>query len=144
VQALRMTGGAEPVAAAFWLLEAPDSRSVQSRREPDGTGLGIFDATGAPEVNKWPVAAYEDRAFAEEARHVTSTTFIAHIRYPSTGAVETKNTYPRRNERGNVTGVRVETTANFVTLRIMRSQLERALSISLGIASATARFRRRT
>ena len=41
-----MTGGGEPVAASFWLLEAPDSLSVQSRREPDGTGLGVFDADG--------------------------------------------------------------------------------------------------
>jgi predicted glutamine amidotransferase len=89
-----MSGGQEPVTASFWLLEAPDSLSVQSRREPDGTGLGIFDATGGPEVNKWPIAAYQDRAFAEEARHVTSPTFIAHIRYASTGAVEMKNTHP--------------------------------------------------
>lgn len=89
-----MTGGAEPVAASFWLLEAPDSLSVQSRREPDGTGLGVFDPDGSPRVDKWPIAAFEDRAFAEEARHVTSTTFLAHIRYASTGAVEAKNTHP--------------------------------------------------
>lgn len=89
-----MTGGAEPVAASFWLLEAPDSLSVQSRREPDGTGLGVFDPDGTPRVDKWPIAAFEDRAFAEEARHVTSTTFLAHIRYASTGAVEVKNTHP--------------------------------------------------
>ena len=89
-----MTGGSEPVAASFWLLEAPDSLSVQSRREPDGTGLGVFDPDGTPRVDKWPIAAYEDRAFAEEARHVTSTTFLAHIRYASTGAVELTNTHP--------------------------------------------------
>lgn len=89
-----MTGGAEPVAASFWLLEAPDSLSVQSRREPDGTGLGVFEPDGAPRVERWPIAAYEDRAFAEEARQVTSTTFLAHIRYASTGAVEVKNTHP--------------------------------------------------
>jgi predicted glutamine amidotransferase len=89
-----MTGGSEPVAASFWLLEAPDSLSVQSRREPDGTGLGVFDPNGTPRVDKWPIAAYEDRAFAEEARHVTSTTFLAHIRYASTGAVELTNTHP--------------------------------------------------
>jgi len=89
-----MTGGSEPVSASFWLLEAPDSLSVQSRREPDGTGLGTFDASGSPDVQKWPIAAYEDRAFAEEARHVSSTTFVAHIRYASTGEVEKKNTHP--------------------------------------------------
>ncbi len=89
-----MTGGAEPLAATFWLLEAPDSLSVQSRREPDGTGLGVFDASGQPVVHKWPIAAYEDREFAEEARHVTSATFVAHIRFASTGAVELANTHP--------------------------------------------------
>ena len=89
-----MTGGEEPVAATFWLLEAPDSLSVQSRREPDGTGLGLFDETGAPVVHKWPIAAYEDREFAEEARDVTSTTFVAHIRFASTGAVAVANTHP--------------------------------------------------
>ena len=89
-----MTGGRNAIAATFWLLEAPDSLSVQSRREPDGTGLGVFDANGCPEVHKWPIAAYEDRAFAEEARHVASTTFVAHIRFASTGAVELKNTHP--------------------------------------------------
>lgn len=89
-----MTGGAEPLAASFWLLEAPDSLSVQSRRDPDGTGLGVFDPAQRPVVHKWPIAAYEDREFAEEARHVTSTTFVAHIRFASTGAVELANTHP--------------------------------------------------
>ena len=43
-----MSGGRERVHATFWLLEAPDSLSQQSRREPDGTGLGFYDAGGAP------------------------------------------------------------------------------------------------
>lgn len=89
-----MTGGAEPVRATVWLLEAPDSLAVQSRREPDGTGLGIFDRQGRPVVHKLPIAAYEDEEFAREAREVESTTFIAHIRYASTGGVEAKNTHP--------------------------------------------------
>ena len=89
-----MTGGEEAVSASFWLLEAPESLSVQSRREPDGSGLGVFGADGEPVVHKRPIAAYEDRGFAEEARDVTSTTFIAHIRYASTGAAELQNTHP--------------------------------------------------
>ncbi len=28
------------VTATFWLLDAPDSLAAQSRREPDGVGLG--------------------------------------------------------------------------------------------------------
>ena len=31
------------VTATFWLIDAPDSLAVQSRREPDGVGLGLFE-----------------------------------------------------------------------------------------------------
>lgn len=89
-----MTGGAEPVSATFWLLEAPDSLATQSHRDPDGTGLGAFLPDGAPYLAKQPLAAYADRAFAHEARSVRSRTFIAHIRYASTGAVALQNTHP--------------------------------------------------
>ena len=89
-----MSGGREPVTATFWLLEAPDSLAQQSRREPDGTGLGYFDRAGHPVVEKQPLAAYEDEQFACEAREVCSSTFIAHIRYASTGAVAPQNTHP--------------------------------------------------
>ena len=89
-----MSGGREPVRATFWLLEAPDSLSQQSRREPDGTGLGTFDPHGKPIVSKQPLAAYEDQQFAQEAREVSSRTFVAHVRYASTGAVTAKNTHP--------------------------------------------------
>jgi len=88
-----MCGGREPVQATFWLLEAPDSLAQQSRREPDGTGLGWFEGR-RPVVAKQALAAYEDQAFAREAREVTSRTFIAHVRYASTGAVSTENTHP--------------------------------------------------
>jgi predicted glutamine amidotransferase len=89
-----MSGGRERVAATFWLLEAPDSLAQQSRHEPDGTGLGTYDEHGHPVVSKRPLAAYEDRQFAQEAREVTSRTFIAHVRYASTGAVSPENTHP--------------------------------------------------
>jgi predicted glutamine amidotransferase len=89
-----MSGGREPVRATFWLLEAPDSLAQQSRREPDGTGLGVFDRGGRPEVLKQPLAAYEDQQFAQEAREVSSRTFVAHVRYASTGAVKPENTHP--------------------------------------------------
>jgi glutamine amidotransferase len=96
-----MSGGNEPVQATFWLLEAPDSLAQQSRREPDGTGLGAFTANGRPEVFKQPLAAYEDQAFAREARSVTSRTFVAHVRYASTGAVALANTHPFE-QRGRI------------------------------------------
>jgi predicted glutamine amidotransferase len=80
--------------ATFWLLDAEDGLAEQSRREPDGTGLGAFAASGTPIVSKQPVAAYEDATFAREARTLVSTTFIAHIRFASTGAVARANTHP--------------------------------------------------
>jgi glutamine amidotransferase len=72
-----MSGGDERVKATFWLLEAPDSLAQQSRREPDGTGLGYYTEHGKPVVDKRPIAAYEDQQFAREAREVASDTFIA-------------------------------------------------------------------
>ena len=89
-----MHGGDEPVEATFWLLQAPDSLSEQSRREPDGTGLGWFDSDGRPHLSKQALAAHDDRTFAREAQHVRSRTFVAHVRYATTGALEKKNTHP--------------------------------------------------
>lgn len=89
-----MSAGRERARATFWLLQAPDSLRAQSHREPDGTGLGWFDEHGAPQVRKQPLAAYEDRAFAREAHEVSSRTFLAHIRFASTGALELRNTHP--------------------------------------------------
>lgn len=86
--------GPGPVRATFWLLDAPDSLSAQSRREPDGAGIGTFDANGRAHVAKQPLAAWEDHAFAREARVLKSTTFLAHVRYASTGAHTMVNTHP--------------------------------------------------
>jgi glutamine amidotransferase len=82
------------VPATFWLLEAPDSLAAQSRRNPDGTGLGVFDADGAPVVRKQPIAAWQDLDFATEAREMTGTTFIAHVRYATNGPAADVNTHP--------------------------------------------------
>jgi glutamine amidotransferase len=89
-----MSAGSEPARATFWLLDAPDSLSTQSHREPDGTGLGWFDEQGHPHVSKQALAAYGDRRFAREAREVSSRTFVAHVRFASTGALERRNTHP--------------------------------------------------
>jgi len=89
-----MSGGHERMRATFWLLEASDSLAQQSRREPDGTGIGWFDADGRAHVAKQPLAAYEDQRFAREARELESTAFVAHIRYATTGAIEARNTHP--------------------------------------------------
>lgn len=82
------------VHATFWLLDAPDSLSRQSRRDPDGVGLGTFAVDGSPLVEKQPIAAYEDPRFAREARERESATFVAHVRYASTGGLDLRNTHP--------------------------------------------------
>jgi predicted glutamine amidotransferase len=89
-----MSAGRTPTRATFWLLDAPDSLATQSHREPDGTGLGWFDADGAFHVSKQPIAAYGDAEFGREAREVRSNTFLAHIRFASTGPLNLLNTHP--------------------------------------------------
>src|SRR5262249_6774146 len=74
--------------------DAVDSLAVQSRREPDGVGLGIFDNNSRPQIHKAPDAAYLDAEFAAEARELYAATFIAHIRYASTGGLTPANTHP--------------------------------------------------
>ena len=66
----------------------------QSHRNPDGTGLGIFDAEGRPVVHKAPISAFTDTSFASEARKERSRTFLAHVRFASTGAKTLANTHP--------------------------------------------------
>jgi predicted glutamine amidotransferase len=86
--------GTDVCTATFWLLDAPDSLSEQSRRNPDGTGLGVFDAHGRPQLHKEPIAAWQDADFATEAHQMTGTTFIAHVRYATTGSLDVRNTHP--------------------------------------------------
>ena len=89
-----MSGGRRPVRATFWLLDAPDSLDLQSRANPDGTGLGIFDADGRPQLLRQPLAADDDLDFAREARELESTTWVGHVRHASQGAVALRNTHP--------------------------------------------------
>ncbi|GAA0439196.1 class II glutamine amidotransferase [Acrocarpospora corrugata] len=93
-----MSGAPCRTRATFWLLDAPDSLYAQSYREPDGAGLGYYDADGTPMIYKAPIAAYEDRKFATAARDAESTTFIAHVRYASTGGLADRNTHPFEQE----------------------------------------------
>ncbi len=90
--------GDAAVRATFWLLDAPDSLSAQSHRNPDGTGIGVFDARGRPTVDKQPMAAWDDATFASAARKLTGTTFVAHVRHASTGALTPANTHPFEQE----------------------------------------------
>src|SRR3954452_21984110 len=93
-----MTGGRRRMRATFWLLEAPDSLAKQSRLNPDGYGIGTFKDDDSADVDKRPAAAYEDELFAREAREEESRTFVAHVRYASTGGLTLENTHPFEQE----------------------------------------------
>jgi glutamine amidotransferase len=89
-----MSAGRARVSATFWLLESPDSLRRQSHANPDGTGLGTFGERGRPVVEKQPLAAWHDPAFASEARERRSSTFVAHVRHSSGSAPSPENTHP--------------------------------------------------
>jgi glutamine amidotransferase len=89
-----LTAGTARVRATFWLLDAPDSLEVQSRRNVDGSGIGFFDAAGAPVLDKQPEPAFRDEEFIHEAKNAESATFVAHVRWATAGGREVRNTHP--------------------------------------------------
>src|SRR5690348_16911386 len=91
---LGLTAGREPVSASFWLLDAPDSLEVQSRRNVDGSGIGFFDAAGAPVLDKQPEPAFASKEFRREAKQARSATFVAHVRWATAGGRTVQNTHP--------------------------------------------------
>jgi predicted glutamine amidotransferase len=89
-----MTSGTTPVGATFWLVDAPDSLSVQSRRNVDGSGIGYFDQAGQSILDKQPEPAFSDEEFIREAKQAVSTTFVAHVRWATAGGRTVRNTHP--------------------------------------------------
>jgi glutamine amidotransferase len=89
-----MSGGTREVQATFWLLDAPASLLLQSQSQPDGVGLGTFDADGTPVVYRKPVAALRSETFIAGARAVRSRTFLSHIRHATEAAPSLENTHP--------------------------------------------------
>jgi predicted glutamine amidotransferase len=89
-----LTAGREPVAATFWLLDAPDSLEAQSRRNADGCGIGFFDSAGAAVLDKQPEPAFRDPEFVREAKQAESVTFVAHVRWATAGGRTLHNTHP--------------------------------------------------
>jgi glutamine amidotransferase len=83
-----------PVGATFWLLDAPDSLSAQSRRNVDGSGIGYFDQAGQSILDKQPEPAFSDEEFIREAKQAVSTTFVAHVRWATAGGRTVRNTHP--------------------------------------------------
>lgn len=86
--------GLAQVHASYWLLSAPDSICAQSRRNPDGTGIGWFDTDGSPHVEKQPIAAHSDQAFRRDAYQVSATTLVTHVRAATTGSDSVANCHP--------------------------------------------------
>jgi predicted glutamine amidotransferase len=85
-----LTAAPRRVHASFWLLETADAR----RRIPDGVGLGYFAPVVGPVLDKEPLPVHQDPAFTRAAKHVSSVTFVSHIRYATAGARTTENTQP--------------------------------------------------
>jgi predicted glutamine amidotransferase len=89
-----MSGGDHDVQATFWLLDAPTSLLALSETQPDGVGLGTFNADGTPWVYRKPVAANRSQTFIADAHEVRSRTFLAHIRHATAGQPSRENTHP--------------------------------------------------
>ena len=89
-----LTAGGVRVHATYWLLDAPDSMETESRRNVDGAGLGWFDADGSPVLDKAPEPAYRDPDFVRDAVDAESETFVAHVRWATTGIRRVENTHP--------------------------------------------------
>jgi predicted glutamine amidotransferase len=89
-----MSGGKQEVQANFWLLDAPSSLLVQSEGQPDGVGLGTFDAGGTPQIYRKPVPANRSQTFITSAHEVRSRTFLSHIRHATAGGATVENTHP--------------------------------------------------
>jgi predicted glutamine amidotransferase len=89
-----LASGTQPVKATFWLLDAPDSMELESRRNVDGTGIGWFGADGLPKIDKQPVPAYRDADFIRDAVDAESTSFVAHVRWATAGERAVRNTHP--------------------------------------------------
>jgi predicted glutamine amidotransferase len=89
-----MTGGTREVQATFWLLDAPSSLLLQSQNQPDGVGLGTFEADGTSNVYRKPVAANRSETFITGALNVRSATFLSHIRHATEAEPSLRNTHP--------------------------------------------------
>lgn len=74
-----MSGSPRRTHATFWLLDAPDSLSDQSRREPDGTGLGYFDATAPRMCTRRPLLERR-RGGQHGDRHLDHSGTAGHLR----------------------------------------------------------------
>jgi glutamine amidotransferase len=81
--------------AHTWLCAAKNALQSQSRRHPDGWGIGWYRRK-EPHLRRGLLAAHDDPRFARTAEEVRSTALIAHVRAASCGPVSGPNTHPFR------------------------------------------------
>lgn len=95
---LAVFAGTASVSARYWLLGAPDDLQDLSRLNPDGAGIGWFDADGTVRIDRAPLAALDDPTFARDAKHVRSRAVIGHVRHSSGTPRSFANTMPFERE----------------------------------------------
>jgi len=98
-----MSGGTNAVQATFWLIDAPTSFILQSVEQPDGVGLGTFNADGDPVIYRKPVPAHRSQTYISSAQDVRSRTFLSHIRHATAGGPTFENTHPFE-QKGRIFG----------------------------------------
>lgn len=84
-----------PGGVAHELLHGSNALRVQSRKHPDGWGLGWYEQ-GTPRVVRSLAPAHGDAEFEKLSSFVNAETVIAHVRQASVGRVATVNTHPFR------------------------------------------------
>ncbi|MDQ1250212.1 MAG: hypothetical protein QG597_4591 [Actinomycetota bacterium] len=89
-----MSAGDRQVEAKFWLLNAPDSMVEEGGRNPDGAGIGWFDAGTEPHLQKQAGPAPQDQAFLTDAATVTASTVVTHVRDATAGSATVANAHP--------------------------------------------------
>lgn len=77
----------------FSLILSKNSLRNQSKRNPDGWGIGYFE-NNTPKVKKDSKAAYQSKEFAQLSENVKSKIIISHVRYASVGNINDRNSHP--------------------------------------------------
>ncbi len=95
---LAVHAGRGAVSARFWLLDAPDDLQDLSRTNPDGAGIGWFEESGRVHLDRSPLSALDDPAFARDAKHVVGRAIVAHVRHSSGTPRRLENTMPFQRE----------------------------------------------
>lgn len=77
----------------FSLATSKNSLRNQSRRNPDGWGIGYFE-DHTSKVIKSSQSAFESEEFLELSQFIKSRIIISHVRYASVGSISKRNSHP--------------------------------------------------